>query len=113
MKETPNFEFYVIACYGKKDRPYEGDKADRFVGYWYIPLMGESLQRIGKARHYTTREEADRDCKELNEDRDRWYYGKVQKYTATLASDYTATGSPFDTMSPEERNAVVTDTDEE
>ena len=40
MKETPIFEFYVIACYGKKDRPYEGDKADRFVGYWYIPLFG-------------------------------------------------------------------------
>ena len=66
--------------------------------------MGESLQRIGKARHYTTREEADRDCKELNEDRNRWYYGKVQKYTATLASDCTATGSPFDAMSPEERS---------
>ena len=80
-KETLQFHFYVIACFGKKNQPFKGDPAGRFVGYW---SDCSPLKDIYAVRKYPTKAAAKTACKELNSDDYYWYTGKVRKYTATI-----------------------------
>ena len=88
--ETTTLDFYVIACYGKKDLPYKGDVEGRFIGYWYrvgywgAPIVFDALKRIAEAMRFETKEEAEKECEELNKDKRRWYYCEVRKFSARL-----------------------------
>lgn len=82
--EVETFTFYVIAMYGKKDMPFKGDKDGRFIGYYGKPIWSPALRRIAECKHFATREEARVECRNLKKDMSNWFYGKVQKFSATL-----------------------------
>ena len=82
-REVEKFTFYVIALYGKKDMPFRGDKEGRFIGYFGKPIWSPTIRRIAKCMHFATREEARVKCRDMKEDMSNWFYGKVQKFSAT------------------------------
>lgn len=82
--EKTKFNFYVIACYSKKDRPFKGDKKGKFAGYWSGPFISNQLESITNCWHYETRAAAREECRELNKDDSYFFYGRVKKYSATL-----------------------------
>lgn len=104
MAETDKCKFFVIACYAKEKDGSLRQK-DEFVGYWYCPLIGESLKDLVHAKHYVSFEEAETVCNEINND-DRFFYGKIKRYEARL-NEPMCTGSGTDEFQRELDNATL------
>lgn len=104
MVETDKCKFFVIACYAKEKDGSLRQK-DEFVGYWYCPLIGESLKDLVHAKHYASFEEAETVCNEINDD-DRFFYGKIKRYEVRL-NEPMCTGSGTDEFQRELDNATL------